>query len=158
MTLLGGAPTIAPELARIDLAGAPLEVLAHSIPQLPATSYLSVPLAISYPSANGRTAHAFYYAPANPDYAPLPDELPPLIVIGHGGPTSMATSTLKLATQYWTSRGFAVLDVNYGGSTRLRARLPRPAPAPVGRGRRRGLRGRCAPPGDHRARSTRSAC
>ncbi|RYE99582.1 MAG: S9 family peptidase [Oxalobacteraceae bacterium] len=117
VTLLGGAPTIAPELARIDLAGAPLEVLAHSIPQLPATSYLAVPLAISYPSANGRTAYAFYYAPANPDYAPLPDELPPLIVIGHGGPTSMATSTLKLSTQYWTSRGFAVLDVNYGGST-----------------------------------------
>lgn len=115
--LLGGAPTIAPELARIDLATGAIEVLAHSIPQPPASAYLSVPLAISYPSMNGRTAHAFYYAPANADHAPQDGELPPLIVIGHGGPTGMAASTLKLSTQYWTSRGFAVLDVNYGGST-----------------------------------------
>jgi len=115
--LLGGAPTIAPELARIDLATGAVEVLAHSIPQPPASAYLSVPLAISYPSANGRIAHAFYYAPANADHAPQDGELPPLIVIGHGGPTGMAASTLKLSTQYWTSRGFAVLDVNYGGST-----------------------------------------
>ena len=117
VALLGGAPTIAPELARIDLANNSSEVLAHSIPQLPATGYLSVPLAIDYPSGNGRTAHAFYYAPTNADHAPLARELPPLIVIGHGGPTGMAASTLKLSTQYWTSRGFAVLDVNYGGST-----------------------------------------
>ena len=117
VALLGGAPTIAPELARIDLATGATDVLAHSIPQPPASTYLSVPLAISYPSANGRTAHAFYYAPANPDHAPQDGELPPLIVIGHGGPTGMAASTLKLSTQYWTSRGFAVLDVNYGGST-----------------------------------------
>lgn len=115
--LLGGAPTIAPELARIDLDSGATEVLAHSIPQLPATGYLAVPLAISYPSENGRTAHAFYYAPANIDYTTPDGELPPLIVIGHGGPTGMAASTLKLSTQYWTSRGFAVLDVNYGGST-----------------------------------------
>lgn len=121
VALLGGAPTIAPELARIDLgvdavAGG-AEVLAHSIPAPPAAGYLSVPLPVSYPSANGRTAHAFYYAPANADHAPPAGELPPLIVIGHGGPTGMATSTLKLSTQFWTSRGFAVLDVNYGGST-----------------------------------------
>src|SRR5690606_29130557 len=64
-----------------------------------------------------RSAYAFHYAPANQDFESQPGELPPLIVIGHGGPTGMATSTLKLATQYWTSRGFAVLDVNYGGST-----------------------------------------
>lgn len=117
VAVLGGAPTIAPELARIDLDRGVSEVLAHSIPQLPATAYLSVPLAITYPSANGRSAHAFYYAPANPDYTTPEGELPPLIVIGHGGPTGMAPSTLKLSTQYWTSRGFAVLDVNYGGST-----------------------------------------
>jgi dipeptidyl aminopeptidase/acylaminoacyl peptidase len=115
--LLGGAPTIALELARIDLASGAREVLVRSIGQLPDAGYLSVPQAISFPSSGGRTAHAFYYPPHNADFAPLAGEKPPLMVIGHGGPTGMATSTLKLATQFWTSRGFAVLDVNYGGST-----------------------------------------
>jgi dipeptidyl aminopeptidase/acylaminoacyl peptidase len=115
--LLGGAPTIALELARIDLTSGTREVLARSIGQLPATGYLSVPQSISYPSEGGRTAYAFFYPPCNADYQPLPGEKPLLMVIGHGGPTGMATSTLKLATQFWTSRGIAVLDVNYGGST-----------------------------------------
>jgi dipeptidyl aminopeptidase/acylaminoacyl peptidase len=121
VALLGGAPTVALELAQIDLssdlAAGSRTVLARSIDQLPDASYLSVPASISYPSTGGRTAYAFYYPPTNADYAPAAGELPPLMVIGHGGPTSMATSTLKLATQFWTSRGFAVLDVNYGGST-----------------------------------------
>lgn len=117
VTLLGGAPTIAVELARIDIASGQRTVLARSIESLPDAAYLSVAQNISYPSTNGRTAHAFYYPPANPDFAPLEGELPPLMVIGHGGPTSMATNTLKLATQFWTSRGIAVLDVNYGGSS-----------------------------------------
>jgi dipeptidyl aminopeptidase/acylaminoacyl peptidase len=117
VALLAGAPTIALELALIDLAGGAREVLAKSIEQLPDVGYLSVPQSISYPSMNGRISYAFYYPPTNADFAPQPGELPPLIVIGHGGPTGMATSTLKLATQFWTSRGIAVLDVNYGGST-----------------------------------------
>jgi dipeptidyl aminopeptidase/acylaminoacyl peptidase len=121
VTLLGGAPTIAVELVRLRVdncvASGARTVLARSIATLPDAAYLSVAQNVSYPSANGRTAHAFYYPPANPDYAPLDGELPPLMVIGHGGPTSMATNTLKLATQFWTSRGFAVLDVNYGGSS-----------------------------------------
>ncbi|OON59277.1 peptidase [Massilia sp. KIM] len=117
VALLGGAPTIALELACIDLAGGARRVLARSIEELPDAGYLSAPQAISYPSANGRSSHAFYYPPTNAGFAPLAGELPPLIVIGHGGPTGMAASTLKLSTQFWTSRGFAVLDVNYGGST-----------------------------------------
>ena len=117
VALLGGAPTLALELARIDLDAGTREVLARSIPQLPPGGYLSVPQSISYPSANGRTAYAFHYPPTNADFATRDGELPPLIVIGHGGPTGMAASTLKLSTQFWTSRGFAVLDVNYGGST-----------------------------------------
>jgi len=117
VALLGGAPTIALELASIDLDGGQHAVLARSIVQLPDTTYLSVPRAISYPSADGRSAHAFYYPPTNADFAARDGELSPLIVIGHGGPTGMAASTLKLSTQFWTSRGFAVLDVNYGGST-----------------------------------------
>jgi dipeptidyl aminopeptidase/acylaminoacyl peptidase len=117
LVLLAGAPTIAAEVVRIDLASGRREVLARSIEQLPDAGYLSVPQSVSYPRANGSMAHAFYYPPTNADFEPLPGELPPLMVIGHGGPTSMASSTLKLATQFWTSRGIAVLDVNYGGST-----------------------------------------
>lgn len=117
VALLAGSPTIALELALIDVETGAREVLARSIESLPDVGYLSVPRSIRYPSANGRTAYAFHYPPTNKDYAPSDGELPPLIVIGHGGPTGMATSTLKLATQFWTSRGFAVLDVNYGGST-----------------------------------------
>ncbi|MFK3739118.1 prolyl oligopeptidase family serine peptidase [Massilia sp. TN1-12] len=117
IAFLGGSPTLAAELVRMDLTQGTREVLARSIAQLPDVGYLSVPQSIRYPSANGRTAYAFYYAPKNADFAPQPGELPPLMVIGHGGPTSMAPSTLKLAIQFWTSRGIAVLDVNYGGST-----------------------------------------
>ncbi|WP_198117833.1 dipeptidyl-peptidase 5 [Massilia rhizosphaerae] len=117
VALLGGAPTVAAEIACIDLVTGRRDVLARSIEQLPDVGYLSVPQSIRYPSEGGRTAYAFYYPPTNNDYAPQPGERPPLMVIGHGGPTGMAASTLKLATQFWTSRGFAVLDVNYGGST-----------------------------------------
>ncbi|MBW8899494.1 MAG: S9 family peptidase, partial [Massilia sp.] len=117
VALLGGAPTLAAEIARIDLATGTRGVLARSIENLPDVGYLSVPQSIRYPSANNRTAYAFYYPPTNNDFMPQPGELPPLMVIGHGGPTGMAASTLKLATQFWTSRGIAVLDVNYGGST-----------------------------------------
>ena len=120
VVFLGGAPTIASELARLDLATGAVRVLASSMAALPAgatSADLSVPENIVYPSTGGRTAHAFYYPPQNARYQLPADVTPPLMVIGHGGPTSMATNTLKLATQYWTSRGFAVLDVNYGGSS-----------------------------------------
>jgi dipeptidyl aminopeptidase/acylaminoacyl peptidase len=117
VALLAGAPTIALELALFDLSTGMRDVLAKSIEQLPEVGYLSVPQSIAYPSMQGRTAYAFYYPPTNADFSAPAGELPPLMVIGHGGPTSMATSTLKLATQFWTSRGIAVLDVNYGGSS-----------------------------------------
>jgi len=117
IAFLGGSPTLAAELVRLDLAQGTREVLARSIEQLPDVGYLSIAQNIRYPSADGRTAYAFYYAPKNADFVPQPGELPPLMVIGHGGPTSMAPSTLKLAIQFWTSRGIAVLDVNYGGSS-----------------------------------------
>jgi dipeptidyl aminopeptidase/acylaminoacyl peptidase len=117
VALLGGAPTIPLELARIDLYTGGHEVLARSITELPEAGNLSVPESISYPTSGHRIAHAFYYPPRNAEYEAAPGSKAPLMVISHGGPTSMATNTLKLATQYWTSRGFAVLDVNYGGSS-----------------------------------------
>jgi dipeptidyl aminopeptidase/acylaminoacyl peptidase len=79
--------------------------------------YLSRPEAIACRGEGGVLVHAFYYAPTNPDFRAPPDELPPLIVKSHGGPTGSTSSELRLSTQFWTSRGFAVCDVNYGGST-----------------------------------------
>ncbi|MCQ3829722.1 S9 family peptidase [Microbulbifer elongatus] len=66
---------------------------------------------------NGRAVHGFYYPPHNPGYRGAPDEKPPLIVFGHGGPTGATSAGLNLKVQYWTSRGFGILDVNYSGST-----------------------------------------
>ena len=113
----GGAPTLPTCIATIALADARVTTLASSADQVPDASLLSVPRALSFPSAGGRTAHAFHYPPTNGGFRAPAGERPPLIVTLHGGPTSMAGNTLKLATQFWTSRGFAVLDVNYGGST-----------------------------------------
>jgi len=78
--------------------------------------WFSAPEPISFPTSGGRTAHALFYPPTNPEVAPPPGEAPPLLVMIHGGPTSAARPMLQLGTQYWTSRGFAVVDVNYGGS------------------------------------------
>ena len=78
--------------------------------------YLSEPEAIEFPTTQG-TAHAFFHPPNNRDYTGPEDERPPLLVLSHGGPTGATGSGLRLDIQYWTSRGFAVLDVNYRGST-----------------------------------------
>src|SRR3546814_19830617 len=76
-----------------------------------------MPQPIAYATTDGLTAHAFFYPPRNRDFVGPADAKPPLIVKSHGGPTSQATAAFSFKTQYWTSRGFAVLDVNYGGST-----------------------------------------
>jgi dipeptidyl aminopeptidase/acylaminoacyl peptidase len=79
--------------------------------------FLSVPESVWFPTADGRQAHLFYYSPRNRDCEPMPGERPPLVVISHGGPIASADSTLDYGVQFWTSRGFAIADVNYGGST-----------------------------------------
>ncbi len=80
-------------------------------------AWFSVPEAIDFPTTGGRTAHALFYPPTNPGATPPADEAPPLLVVIHGGPTAAAQPLLQVGIQYWTSRGFAVVDVNYGGST-----------------------------------------
>ncbi|MDC0435223.1 prolyl oligopeptidase family serine peptidase [bacterium] len=82
--------------------------------------YLPAPEVLSFPTGTDAapdTAHALFYAPANPEFTAPDGEKPPLIVLAHGGPTSAARSQLSLAQRFWTSRGFAVVDVNYRGSS-----------------------------------------
>lgn len=81
------------------------------------TEDISVGHPIVFPTAKGYTGHAFFYLPVNSQYVGPEAERPPLIVISHGGPTGMSTNAFSIKVQWWTSRGFAVLDVNYGGST-----------------------------------------
>ena len=113
----GGSPTAVVAIARLDLASMKFETLRRANNIEIDAAYFSIPRAIEFPTEDGLTAHGFFYQPQNPDYRAPDGERPPLIVKSHGGPTSAATTALSLSVQYWTSRGFAVLDVNYGGST-----------------------------------------
>ncbi|XP_008797283.2 uncharacterized protein LOC103712518 [Phoenix dactylifera] len=80
--------------------------------------YFSLPEIIEFPTENpGQNAYAYFYPPKNESYQPPPDEKPPLLVKSHGGPTAETRGVLDLNIQYWTSRGWAFADVNYGGST-----------------------------------------
>ncbi|MBK7600909.1 MAG: S9 family peptidase [Acidobacteria bacterium] len=79
--------------------------------------YISVPQPVEFPTENGLTAHAFFYPAVNKDFKAPAQEKSPLLVMIHGGPTAAASPVFRLGIQYWTSRGIAVLDVNYGGST-----------------------------------------
>ncbi len=116
----GGAPSECMSIVTMDAAAEQTEVLrrssrAASDPALRAC--FSHPEPIEFPTANGLTAHGLFYPPSNPDYEGPAGEAPPLLVRSHGGPTSASSSTLELLIQFWTSRGIAVLDVNYGGSS-----------------------------------------
>jgi dipeptidyl aminopeptidase/acylaminoacyl peptidase len=113
----GASATIPNSIIRLDLATGQVEILRRSVNLTVDPGYLSTPQAIECPTASGLTAYAFYYPPQNRDVAAPPDERPPLLVISHGGPTGATTTSLNLGIQYWTSRGFAVLDVDYGGSS-----------------------------------------
>jgi len=114
---LAGSPTQPTSVVQLSLATQELQVLRCSSEVTIDPGYLALPEAIEFLTEQGLKAHAFYYAPKNRDYVAPPGERPPLLVMSHGGPTSATSSTLTLGIQYWTSRGFAVLHVNYGGST-----------------------------------------
>ncbi|MFW6061601.1 MAG: S9 family peptidase [Planctomycetota bacterium] len=114
---VGAGPADPATVVLADLDAEALQPLRRATRVEVDPGYVSVPEAIEFPTTDGLTAHGLYYPPANQDYIGPADELPPLIVHSHGGPTSAADSGLKLGIQYWTSRGLAVLDVNYGGST-----------------------------------------
>ena len=104
-------------LVRIGLDTGHREILKPGSTVAIDERYLSRPRRIEFPTEGGLTAHALFYAPRNDDHQPPAGARPPLLVLSHGGPTGATAGNLNPAVQYWTSRGFAVLDVDYGGST-----------------------------------------
>ena len=114
---VGASPMQSDAVAMVELSTSRSEIVrAASTLSLDATS-VSVPEAIECPTAEGRSAHAFYYPPRHAECMARTSERPPLIVISHGGPTTAALPTLDMRIQFWTTRGFGVVDVNYGGSS-----------------------------------------
>ena len=114
---IAASPTKAPAVVVIDPGTADVEVVRSSRSNAPDPAYLSTPRRIHFPTGGGATAHALFYAPHNPESQGPPGERPPLVLTSHGGPTSQASTSLELRTQFWTSRGFAVVDVDYRGSS-----------------------------------------
>jgi dipeptidyl aminopeptidase/acylaminoacyl peptidase len=117
---IGASPTTEPHVVRVPLdsaTGGPVEVVVPPRDLGLDLGWFSAPEPIEFPTGSGATAHALYYPPTNPEAQGPSGEKPPLLVMIHGGPTSAARPLLAIGKQYWTSRGFAVVDVNYRGST-----------------------------------------
>ncbi len=114
---IGGSPNKPSAVVKLDLKTEQFTELKTSNTLDIDEKYISIPEAIAFETTNGKTAYAWYYPPTNGDFQPPEGELPPLLVKSHGGPTAATSATLSLKIQYWTSRGFAFCDVNYGGST-----------------------------------------
>lgn len=117
LAYIGTSATRPSAVVLFDSAGGGHQVLRASTTVAIDDGYIALAQSIEFPTENGLTAYGYYYPPRNRDYEAPAGELPPLIVTSHGGPTSATTGDWDLAVQYWTSRGFAFLDVNYGGST-----------------------------------------
>jgi dipeptidyl aminopeptidase/acylaminoacyl peptidase len=114
---IAASPTADAAVVTIDLGNAGYEVLRVPGSLKLEAPFIAVAESIEFPTPGGLTAHAFYYPPTNPNFAGSAGEKPPLVVKVHGGPTSHSKAELATGIQYWTSRGFALLDVNHGGSS-----------------------------------------
>lgn len=115
LVLITGAADRAPQITVVDVDRRSSEFLtAPGGPAIDPT-YLSVPEIVAFETPDG-LAYGYHYPPRNPEFSAPAGEQPPLIVFSHGGPTGGTTTALSLGIQYWTSRGFAVVDVDYGGS------------------------------------------
>jgi dipeptidyl aminopeptidase/acylaminoacyl peptidase len=127
VVFVGGGPSIPDQVVLLDVTARSMDVLRSSSSVNIDEEHFSIPRQIEFPTEGGVTAFAHFYPPRNRDAAGPGGERPPLIVMSHGGPTAEASPGFSLETQFWTSRGFAVVDVNYGGSTgfgrRYRQRL-----------------------------------
>jgi dipeptidyl aminopeptidase/acylaminoacyl peptidase len=116
LAFIGASPMTSSAVAILDVPTGDLDVLAGAEVSLD-QAWVSVPQPIEFPTRDGQTAHALYYPPTNPEVTGPADARPPLLVQAHPGPTADANARLDLRTQFFTSRGFAVVDVNYAGST-----------------------------------------
>jgi dipeptidyl aminopeptidase/acylaminoacyl peptidase len=114
---IAGSATEPVALVQFDLDTGETEVLRRAREIAVDPAYISIGQSIEFPTDQGSTAHGFFYPPQNRDFVGTPGELPPLLVMSHGGPTGATSLVLRYGIQYWTTRGFAVLDVDYGGST-----------------------------------------
>ena len=114
---IAGSPKESSCVVRLEMGTGEHEVLRRAGDLKIEAGYLSAPETVEFPTEGGLMAHGFFYPPANRDHVGPEGELPPLLVLSHGGPTGMTLPNLDLEIQHRTSRGFAVLDVNYGGST-----------------------------------------
>ncbi|MGA8922785.1 MAG: S9 family peptidase [Candidatus Dormiibacterota bacterium] len=115
--MFASSAALAERLLVIDLDSLAQEVVKVANPAHIDPGYLSIPKAIEFPTEHGLTSHAYYYAPKNQDFEGPAGERPPLVVHCHGGPTSAGGPAYPFEFQYWTSRGFAIVDVSYGGSS-----------------------------------------
>jgi dipeptidyl aminopeptidase/acylaminoacyl peptidase len=121
---VGGSSTEPAAIVRLRSGGSSgasadrvaFDVLKSSASERIPREWISVPEAVTF-EVKDRDVHAFYYPPTNPEVTAPPGDKPPLLVITHGGPTGATSDVLDPKIQFWTSRGFAVLDVDYSGST-----------------------------------------
>ncbi|RWR79336.1 Peptidase S9 [Cinnamomum micranthum f. kanehirae] len=120
----GASPVLPLSIAKVTLNESHSKVIGFSIIWSSSPdcgkykSYFSVPEIIEFPTeVGGQKAYAYFYSPFSHTYQASLEERPPLLLRSHGGPTAEARETLDLSIQYWTSRGWAFADVNYGGST-----------------------------------------
>ena len=117
IVVVAGGPSESASLVRIGAGDHKVEVIQRSNTIGVDPGYFSPAVSVEFPTERGLTAHALYYQPKNLEFEGPDEELPPLAVFTHGGPTSRVRPSLDVTKQFWTSRGFAVVDVNYGGSS-----------------------------------------
>ena len=117
LAFIAGGAAIPMQVVSLDFGTRAVEVLRESERVEFDAGYVAQPEPIAFPTTDGRTAYAYHYPPTNPAATGPEGERPPLVVSVHGGPTSEVWPEYDLEVQYFTSRGFAYVDVNYGGST-----------------------------------------
>lgn len=117
VALIAGSPQLPMSVILFDKKSDKFKILRRGSTVKVEPQNISEPISIEFPTSNNKKAYAFYYAPKNKNYRAPENELPPLIVMCHGGPSSNATPSYCWSIIFWTTRGYAVLDVNYGGST-----------------------------------------